>query len=48
MDELVHQVRDLDPRGAADKLDSLTDTAIAQVLAQLNPGQAVEVLRIST
>ena len=44
MDELVHQVRDLDPRGAADKLDSLTDSDIAQVLAQLNPGQAVEVL----
>jgi magnesium transporter len=44
MDELVHQVRDLDPRGAAEKLDSLTDSAIAQVLAQLNPGQVVEVL----
>lgn len=44
MDVLSNHVRELDPKGAADVLESLGDTEIAAILAQLNPGQAVEVL----
>jgi magnesium transporter len=44
MDEFVQRVRDLDPKGAAEALDPLADDAIAQVLTQLNTGQAVEIL----
>lgn len=44
MEDFVRHVRELDPKGAAEALDQMTDTAIAQVLTALNPGQAVEVL----
>lgn len=44
MDDFVQRLRELDPRGAADALAHLADGAIAKLLAQLNPGQAVEVL----
>ena len=44
MDEFVQRVRDLDPKGAADALDDMADADIAAVLAQLNTGQAVEIL----
>lgn len=44
MAPLIQRVRELDPKGAADALDGHTDTEIATLLAELNPGQAVEIL----
>ena len=41
---LTQRVRELDPKGAAEALDDRSDTEIAAVLAELNPGQAVEIL----
>lgn len=44
MESLYRRVRELDPKAAADILHTESDATVAAVLAQLNPGQAVEVL----
>lgn len=44
MEALIRRVRELDPRAAADLLHASDDAAVAAVLAELNPGQAVEIL----
>jgi magnesium transporter len=44
MTPLLQHVRELDPKGAADALADRDDGEIAALLAQLNPGQAVEIL----
>lgn len=44
MEPLYRRVRELDPKAAADALHDEDDNAVAAVLAQLNPGQAVEIL----
>ena len=44
METLLRRVRELDPKAAADALHDRADAEVAAVLAQLNPGQAVEIL----
>ncbi|UXI66699.1 magnesium transporter [Tahibacter amnicola] len=44
MDPLSKHLRELDPKGAADALAHRDDAEVAAVLAELNPGQAVEIL----
>lgn len=44
MQSLIQRVRELDPKGAAEALDDRSDADIATLLAELNPGQAVEIL----
>lgn len=41
---LIDEIRDLDPKTAAERLAPLTDEAIAQLLCELHVGIAVEVL----
>ena len=44
MEALLRRVRELDPKAAADALHDCSDAEVAGLLAQLNPGQAVEIL----
>lgn len=44
MTSLLQQLRELDPKGAAEALADHEDGEIAALLMQLNPGQAVEIL----
>lgn len=39
-----HNLRDLDPEGAADAVEALSDEAATDALSQMNPAQAVEVV----
>lgn len=41
---LSDDVRELDPQGAADRLEQLPDAEIAAALAELGPGHAIEIL----
>ncbi|HZP65600.1 MAG TPA: magnesium transporter [Rudaea sp.] len=41
---LSERLRELDPQGAADRLAEMTDAAIAQELAELGPGHAIDIL----
>ena len=41
---LSEDVRELDPQGAADRLDPLPDAEIASALSELGPGHAIEIL----
>ena len=41
---LSDQIRELDSQGAVDNLESLSDADIAQTLAELGPGHAIEIL----
>jgi magnesium transporter len=41
---LSDRIRQLDSQGAADRLRSLSDVEIAQTLAELGPGRAIEIL----
>ena len=41
---LSQRIRELDHQGAADRLESMSDAAIAQTLAELGPGHALEIL----
>ncbi|MEP6484227.1 MAG: magnesium transporter [Rudaea sp.] len=41
---LSDRIRELDPQGAADRLDKLSDADIAQTLTDLGPGHAIDIL----
>jgi len=41
---LSDRIRQLDPQGAADRLRPLSDVEIAQTLAELGPGHAIDIL----
>jgi magnesium transporter len=41
---LSDRIRELDPQGAADRLHALSDDEIAQILVELGPGHAIEIL----
>src|SRR3569832_1599431 len=41
---LSDQVRELDPEGAHERLDGLSDVEIAHTLTELGPGHAIEIL----
>jgi len=41
---LSQRIRELDHQGAADRLESMSDAAIGQTLAELGPGHAIEIL----
>src|SRR5512140_1221406 len=41
---LSDQVRELDPEGAHQRLDALSDVEIAHTLSELGPGHAIEIL----
>jgi magnesium transporter len=41
---LSEHIRELDPQGAADRLESLPDAEIAQTLSDLGPGHAIDIL----
>ena len=41
---LSDRIRDLDPQSAVDRLKSQSDAAIAQTLAELGPGHAIDIL----
>lgn len=41
---LSERIRELDSQGAMDSLDALSDAEIAQILAELGPGHAIEIL----
>lgn len=42
---LSERIRELDPQGAADRLTAMPDAAIAQTLAELGPGHAIDILK---
>ena len=42
---LSDRIRELDPQGAADRLTAMPDAAIAQTLAELGPGHAIDILQ---
>jgi magnesium transporter len=42
--QLSAHIRELDSQGAADRLKTLPDAAIAQTLAELGPGHAIDIL----
>ncbi len=41
---LSERIRELDPQGAADRLENLSDTDIARTLSELGPGHAIDIL----
>jgi magnesium transporter len=42
--KLSDRMRELDHQGAADRLETMSDTAIAQTLSELGPGHAIDIL----
>jgi magnesium transporter len=41
---LSERIRELDPQGAADRLENMSDTEIARTLSELGPGHAIDIL----